>query len=166
MRILSTFSVLALSTSILIGCASETDFDTTEEARAGINAANARFMAAVAEGDAAGVAANYTEDATFMAPNGETIVGRDAIQATMQAFIDSGVGGVVLESEEVVGMGDMAYEVGHGSLSTVDGQQIDELKYIVVWKRVDGQWYFHRDIFNSNLPVPEPASPETDQAAE
>jgi len=33
------------------------------------------------------------------------------------------------------------------------GRVLGKGKYIVVWKRVAGQWKLHRDIFNSNAPV-------------
>jgi hypothetical protein len=31
---------------------------------------------------------------------------------------------------------------------------LDEGKYIVIWKQVEGQWKLHRDILNSSRPAP------------
>jgi len=33
---------------------------------------------------------------------------------------------------------------------------LDKGKYIVIWKKVDGEWKYYRDIFNSDLPIPVP----------
>ena len=50
---------LALALLLIVGCAAPQQ-DTTDKARAGIEATNAQFMDAFSEGDAAGVAACYT----------------------------------------------------------------------------------------------------------
>ncbi len=146
---------LALALLFIVGCAAPQQ-DTTDEARTGIEATNAQFMAAFSEGDAAGVAACYTEDAQFMPPNGEIVRGREGIQKALQGLIDAGIKGIQLETVEVEGHGDTAYEVGKGTLMGEDEQTIDEVKYIVIWKKVDDAWKLHRDIFNSNLPSPAP----------
>jgi len=46
-----------------------------------------------------------------------------------------------------------AVEVSFYTLYLADGRVADTGKYIVVWKRVSGQWYLHRDIFNSSQPL-------------
>ena len=155
MRKINITGMFALTSLVTVGCAAPAS-DTTDEARAGIEATNAQFMAAVGHGDAAGVAACYTEDAQLMPPNGQLVSGRAAIQETMQGFIDSGVGGLLLESIEVQGHGDMAHELGRATLTDADGQVLDESKYIVIWKKVGDEWKLHRDIFNSDLPLPTP----------
>jgi ketosteroid isomerase-like protein len=40
--------------------------------------------------------------------------------------------------------------VGLASLKDEDGEAVDEVKFIEVWKREDGEWRIHRDIWNSN----------------
>ena len=91
-----------------------------------------------------------------MPPNGEIVRGREGIQETMQGLLDAGIKGIQLETVEVEGHGDTAYEVGKGTLMGEDEQTIDEVKYIVIWKKVDDAWKLHRDIFNSNLSPPAP----------
>ena len=34
---------------------------------------------------------------------------------------------------------------------------VDKGKFIVLWKQVDGKWKMHRDIWNSDMPVPAAA---------
>ena len=70
-------------------------------------------------------------------------------------MIDSGIK-VKLEIIEVEAQGNLAYEVGNAPVFSSDGQQIDYSKYIVVWKKIDNTWKMHRDIYNSNNPLPEP----------
>ncbi len=146
---------LACALLLFVGCANPQAQDNTEEARAGIEAVNAQFMAALGQGDAAAMAGLYTEDAQQMPPNGAIVSGRAAIQAGLQQLIDGGLG-LQLEATEVEGHGDTAHEVGKYTM-TLDGKTVDEGKYIVIWKNVDGQWKLHRDIFNSNNPPPAPA---------
>lgn len=145
---------LALTLLLMVGCAAPAT-DNTDEARAGIEATNAQFMAAVSQDDAAGVAACYTENGQIMPPNGETASGREAVQGFFQGFIDAGLN-VRLETVEVEGHGDTAHEVGKATVMDADGQTVDEAKYIVIWKKVGDEWKLHHDIFNSNLPLPTP----------
>ncbi|OZG74335.1 DUF4440 domain-containing protein [Hahella sp. CCB-MM4] len=113
------------------------------------------FMATFSQGDSAGISAFYTENAQLMAPHNDFLTGRQAIQAAFQSFMDMGIIAMNLDTLEVEGSGDLAYEVGKYSLEIEGGQVVDEGKYIVVWKQVAGQWKLHRDIFNTNLPAPE-----------
>jgi len=43
--------------------------------------------------------------------------------------------------------GDTGYEVGEATLTLRSGTAA--VKFVVVWKMVDGQWRLHRDIWNS-----------------
>jgi ketosteroid isomerase-like protein len=63
-----------------------------------------------------------------------------------------GVKRAQLDTREVEGHGDTAIEVGAYTLFGEGDQALDNGKYIVIWKKEDGQWKLHRDIFNSNLP--------------
>ncbi len=146
---------LALALLLIVGCAAPQQ-DTTDEARAGIEATNAQFMEAFIQSDAAGVAACYTEDAQLMPPNGEIVSGREAVQEAMQGFLNAGVKEIRLATTEVEGHGDTAHEVGTYTLMGENEQTMDEGKYIVIWKKVGDEWKLHRDIFNSNLPLPAP----------
>jgi ketosteroid isomerase-like protein len=48
--------------------------------------------------------------------------------------------------------GDTAIEIGLYELSS-GGQTLDKGKYVAIWKKVEGEWKMHRDIWNSNLPL-------------
>jgi uncharacterized protein (TIGR02246 family) len=126
----------------------------THELRDQIAAANRVFMEAFGRGDAAGLAALYTEDGQLLPPNAGFMTGKDAIQAFWQGAMDMGIKGAKLEIVEVDDHGETATEVSKYTLSGEEGQVLDEGKYIVIWKQVAGQWKLHRDIFNSSRPAP------------
>lgn len=115
-----------------------------------IDSNNAAFMAAFRGGDSAGMATAYTEDGEILPPNLPPMQGKGAIQAFWQGALDMGIAEAVLETVEFAAMGDTAWEVGQGVLKTKEGQTIDEVKYIVIWKRENGAWKWHRDIWNSS----------------
>jgi uncharacterized protein (TIGR02246 family) len=122
--------------------------------REAIAAAGEAFAAAYNGGDAAGVAALYTEEGQLLPPNADFMVGREAIQAFWQGVMDAGIASVKIEIVEVDGHGDTAIEVSKFTLHAQDGTELDAGKFIVVWKRVEGEWKLHRDIFNSSKPAP------------
>lgn len=123
--------------------------------REGIEVTNQQLITALAKGDAAAVAATYTADAQMFPANSDVVSGRAAIQALWGEWIKAGVSKLTLEPVEVEGMGDTAYEVGKYTLPGDDGKLLDAGKYIVIWKRQQGAWKLHRDIWTTNMPAPE-----------
>jgi uncharacterized protein (TIGR02246 family) len=128
---------------------------TSTEVRDAIVAANGNFKTTFKAGDAAGMAALYTENGQLLPPNSDFVTGRPALQTFWQAIMDMGIKEAGLETVEVESHGDTAIEVGKYTLKGEGGQVLDNGKYIVIWKQEDGQWKLHRDIFNSSMPAPE-----------
>jgi len=126
----------------------------SSELKAAIEAANDVFMAAFNRGDAAGLAALYTEDGQMLPPNAGLMTGRPAVQAFWQAVMDMGVKSALIITGEVEDHGETAIEISRFKLFAEGDQELDQGKFIVIWKRVDGQWKLHRDIFNSSNPPP------------
>jgi uncharacterized protein (TIGR02246 family) len=122
-------------------------------ARSSIEAQNQKFSATFQKGDAAAVAALYSPDGETFPPNADVVSGRDAIQKMWQSVIDSGVASVKLTTRDAESAGDWAWESGTYELAGKDGASIDRGKYVVVWKRLQGEWHLHRDIWNSSLPA-------------
>ena len=127
---------------------------TTINIREAIADANKDFMVNFNRGDAAGMADLYTDDGQVLPPNSDFVIGKEAIQAFWQALMDMGIKEAKLDIVEVEEQDDLAVEVSKYTLQGEEGQVLDQGKYIVIWKRVDGQWKLHRDIFNSSLPAP------------
>ena len=121
-------------------------------ARDSIEAILKTFTKSLNGGDAAGVAAHYTDDAALLPPDAARIDGREGIQGAWQALIDADVRDVVLTTEEVDVFGDVANEVGtiRATAPGENGGRVQWVgKYVSVWKRGgDGTWRLHRDIWN------------------
>ena len=147
----NTTSVFALVGAVLFifSCAPVVDYTDV------IVIANEHFMMDFAKGDAAGVAALYSEDAQLLPTNSEIITGHEAIQELWQGAMDMGVKTAMLETVEVEGMGRLAYELGKYKLYADDDLVLDQGKYIVIWKRTDSQWRMYRDIWNTSILLPE-----------
>lgn len=123
------------------------------EIRNAIIAGNEKLMAAASKGDAATMAALYTENGQVLPPNSDAVSGRSAIQSFWHGAIQMGIKAVRLETLEVEGQGTTANEVGRFTLQGENGQVVDSGKYVVIWKQEAGQWKLHRDIWNSSKPV-------------
>ena len=108
------------------------------EARAAIEAANAKFSEAFARGDAKALAAMYTPDAIAFPPDSEMIRGNDAIGNFWKTTRDHGVQSATLTTVDVGRSGDVAYEAGKVSLTIHPvGKEPTTAapKYVVVWRR-------------------------------
>lgn len=143
--------IAVLGLSFCLGCTSRQDSRVVRDI---IVTANEGWMAAVEAQDAEAVAARYTDDAHLMPPNSPVVEGAQAIQTTFQGLFGMGVTKVQLATTEVEAMGNLACEVGKYT-THVGEEQVDQGKYIVLWKEVNGQWKLHRDIWNSSSPLPE-----------
>jgi uncharacterized protein (TIGR02246 family) len=103
-------------------------------------------------GDAEAVAALFTEDAVFIAPDGEVLEGHEEILASFRDHFESSVP-LSMDVIEVVVVGDTAY----GTIRYAAGPEGDvvvEGYGLSVWSRVDGSWWWHRGV--ANLIAPEP----------
>lgn len=105
-------------------------------------------------GDAAAIAALYTEDGVVMPPNAGMQSGRDAIKAYLVSDIASAEGlTLALESAESSKNGELGFARGTYTMKDASGEVVDEGKWIEVRKLVNGKWYIHNDIWNSDRPT-------------
>lgn len=136
--IFSTLAAVAISSSVLAADLKDT-----------IQRNNEVFAQAYNAGDAAGVAALYTEDAVILPPGAEMAEGREAIAEFWQGAIDSGMKDLKLEAGDVEEQGDAVREIGR--FTATAGENSLSGKYVVVWKKTgDGTWQLDTDIWNLN----------------
>ena len=114
-----------------------------------------RWLQLVKAKDAAGIAELYAEDGTVMPPNAPIGKGRAAIQQTWASMMGTPGFDLTFTPEQILvsASGDMALDRGTYSLTvTPDGAtQTDTGKYVVVWRKIGGEWKAAADIFNSDL---------------
>ena len=124
------------------------------EIRDGIAEANANFMNTFNRADGAGMGALYSENGQLLPPNSDIVTGQSAISAFWQSVMDMGIKTAKLETVELEGQGDVAFEVGKYTLAGEGGEMMDAGKFIVIWRREGEKWKLHRDIWNSSIPGP------------
>ena len=100
------------------------------------------------------VSSFYAADATLLPPNAPLIRGAQEIRGFWQGVIDAGAGDATLETLQVDGSGDLAYEIGRYSFtvpSPSGGRSRDQGKYLVVFRRQpNGGWKAVADAFSSD----------------
>jgi ketosteroid isomerase-like protein len=115
---------------------------------------NNQFMMAWKLGDPAGVAAVYAEDAIFLYPHQEPIVGRTAIEGFLDYAINTiGIARNTLITVELKVCDSIAWEYGNYELYMSGASDFfDKGPYIVIWYKIGTTWFIYRDILNSSMP--------------
>jgi uncharacterized protein (TIGR02246 family) len=111
---------------------------TMARGRSEVDEANGRFMEAFERGDAASVAALYSEDAVVLPPDAPMISGRAAIEEFWRGLMATGARDVDLVTLRLAGSGDVMHEVGRATIKIQpEGGEANTLrvKYVVVWER-------------------------------
>jgi uncharacterized protein (TIGR02246 family) len=126
-------------------------------AREAIDEVYRTFEDAFSRGDAETIAAAYSEDAQWFAPETPVVKGRPAIARAWKAIGGTGGNRLQIDIAEVEVAGDRAHEVGRFTIRGPDGDVLSAGKYIVIWARqASGEWKRHRDIFNWDIPPQRP----------
>lgn len=153
-------SVIALLAIVgAAGCATTPRADVAG-AEAAIRDINRRMEQAVATNNAAMAAELYASDAVFMPPNMPPARGHAAIRKHWDDMMQAPNASLSLAPMviDVAASGDLANDVGTYTFSFAgdQGRITDRGKYMVRFKKVNGEWKIASDIFNSDLPIPQP----------
>jgi uncharacterized protein (TIGR02246 family) len=131
--------------------------------RVAIDDADQSWVTAFNARDADAMAQLVTEDVVLMPPGSGPVRGREAAASSWRAAASKANRRLAAKTEEVVIAGDFAWALGGFTRALPDGTIVDQGKFLKIWKRVDGRWKIHRDMFSSNLPpakrLPEPVRP-------
>lgn len=118
-----------------------------------IQAAQDRLADAVAAQDAGRAAALYTDGARLIPQGAPACTDRAAIAAFFAGAFANGIAGARFITEDVDGDDARASEVGRYELYAPgpDGNRVRaaEGRYLVAWRKVDGIWRLHHDMFNT-----------------
>ena len=135
---------------VIIGCLS-LGSPALAQNKATIEKLNDAWTAAFNKGDAASVAALYTEDAYVLPPGSAMVKGRAAIEAFWRQAAQQ-MSDAKLTTVDVLPLGrSAAREVGTVTLRT-KSQPPQEVvgKYVVVWRKIGRDWKLATDIWNTD----------------
>jgi uncharacterized protein (TIGR02246 family) len=117
--------------------------------KAEIEAVNAKWIEFFNEGDFAGVASLYTEDASVFPPGSAIVKGRAAIELLWKDMAER-ISDLKVATLDVRALGpSAAREIGTLSLKT-KGPTPQEVtgKYVVIWEKAGADWKLAVDIWN------------------
>jgi uncharacterized protein (TIGR02246 family) len=113
-----------------------------------------RWLQLVKAKDAAGISALYAEDGAVMPPNAPIGKGRDAIRQTWASMMQTPGFDLTFVPEQIIvsSSGDMALDRGTYKFTAAPKGTVetDTGKYVVVWRKIGGDWKAAADIFNSD----------------
>jgi uncharacterized protein (TIGR02246 family) len=135
---------------MIIGCLS-LGSPALAQNKATIEKLNDVWTAAFNKGDAAAVAALYTEDAYVLPPGSAMVKGRTGIEAFWRQAAQQ-MSDAKLTTLDVLPLGrSAAREIGTVTLKT-KSQPPQEVvaKYVVVWRKVGRDWKLATDIWNTD----------------
>ena len=149
------FLLLALST--VVGGCSQIEVVDVEAETAAIREMGRQWRDALVANDFDAILGFYAETAMEMPSNTPIALGHQAIRAWYESWLTAEVVNIwTTEVIEVAASGDLAYERGtyDFSMDSPDGLIEDVGKYVLIWKKIGGQWKAIIDISNSDLPPP------------
>jgi ketosteroid isomerase-like protein len=118
-----------------------------------IDSLNKKYADAMLKGDSAAVVAMFTSDGKVLPPN-EAEAGAAAMGTMIKGLPQSGITKIIFKTDDLFGSGEYVTEAGHYEMGD-STRTFEKGKYLVVWKKQNGQWKLHRDIWNSNAPGPK-----------
>jgi len=151
------FSLFALAG--LVACA-RPGVDVAAETAA-VQARSHAVAAAEAAQDTEAALAFWAADAIVQGAGSPQVQGHEAIRQIYNSLFGTGqlkqFEGTTSYLEVSQG-GDLAYEYGINRFvfAGSDGDLLDVGKYLVVWKKIDGEWYAAALSFSSDAPAPVP----------
>jgi uncharacterized protein (TIGR02246 family) len=159
------FVLLAASALLITSCDTKKDSSNGASSEVAVNAADeaairgqvAKWLDLIKKKDSAAIAQMYTEDGALMPPNAPISKGRAAVQQSWAAMMNTPGFELTFAPEQIVlsGSADMAMDRGTFRMVVAPSgkAQIDTGKYVVVWRKIDGEWKAAADIINSDLPA-------------
>lgn len=109
-----------------------------------------KFESSFARGDTADIIDFYTDDAMLLPTGFDFVHGKRNIESFWQTAMNMGIRGIKLNIIEVEQHADTAIEMSEYTLYGDNAAIFEQGKGIVIWKKINGAWKMHRDIWNSS----------------
>jgi ketosteroid isomerase-like protein len=139
--------------------------DTTAADVAALVKNREAYIVAENAGDAAGIAALYAANATFMPPDQPAVMGSAGVQAHYEAVFARMTPSLTVNSRETHAAGDIGYDAGSFSLQLTPkaggaaATQISGNYLMLAGRQADGSWKITNMIVNTDAPGMMPAPP-------
>jgi ketosteroid isomerase-like protein len=152
MSFITSLEITLLSLLFFNCVAQQTTNAGLEEAKKAIAASNEVFFQAFVKGDSSLFIDRYARDCWIMPPNAQALCGKDApLEFFKMAYNTFGVRNGKFITIDVFGDGvDFVTEVGFWQLFGADNKQLDDGKFLVLWKKTADGWKMFRDSFSSD----------------
>ena len=142
----SLFNVLCFT-----GCNSPTHSDLTEADKQYILDLTTTVQDSWNEGKRGPYLDRFSQEAVYMAPNMEALIGKDAIRDFANGFPDLKLKFSIVE---IMGSSEYAYLRGGYLLTTPADSLVDKGKFLSIWKKSpENIWLLTHDMFSSDLPI-------------
>ncbi len=148
------YSLVIISLFILAASISSSQAQSFQGPRADIDQilekANA-FSQAFIRGDHDAMTALYTVDAKIFPGKADIIEGHEAIRERWKLPKGQKILFHKITPREINILDDHAYDYGYyvGQTQLEDGKQVSwKGKYVIVWKKIEGEWKMYLDIWN------------------
>ncbi|MCA6073987.1 YybH family protein [Fulvivirga sedimenti] len=135
-------------TSIVVSGQTNAPFDMTR-AEKEIEKRLRDYEDALSEGDAVRLGNLYTADAEILHDGKPNTVGRENITKVFASMIEGGTTVSGFTTTGLWGNEEMLVEQGNGYFAPADGSWKSSGDYLLVWKKVDGEWKIFRDTWFS-----------------
>jgi ketosteroid isomerase-like protein len=128
-----------------------------DSVKAQIAGSNAVFGDCFGKNDSTSFVNCYTENGCINPPGMPQMCGRAAIGAFFSEGVKMGMRQIKITIGEVLGGKDGVTETGKYEVFGDGGVSFEKGKYMVMWIEENGKWKMHRDVWNSDTPVPAPS---------
>ena len=162
MRALRYLGLVLGTTIALSACApaAAPPVDTAAE-EAALKAVTAAWLEAYNAGDVEKIVAMYAEDGVLMPPHAPVATGHAGIRAYLTADTAGAkaAGVKLVPGAATAGVaGDTGWESGSYTITDASGATVDSGSYLSVSRKSNGKWLYVRDTYNSDRPLPAPAT--------
>jgi ketosteroid isomerase-like protein len=122
-----------------------------EEAKQAIAASNEIYFQSFAKNDASLLINRYADDCWIMAPNAPALCGPNAAGDFFRKGYSLGVRNGKFITVDVYGISeDIVAEIGFWKVYNAGDSEVDDGKFLVLWKKTPKGWKMWRDSFSSN----------------
>jgi ketosteroid isomerase-like protein len=121
------------------------EFDM-QNAKSFIDSINTKFSEQIKNGDSIALASHYSTDAAILLPKSEPIKGKDILSA-WGSMLRAGTEDISFQTIDLAGNDDFLIETGY-IITKGSENNINKSKYLVVWKKQNGEWKLYRDMVN------------------